>query len=175
MENDRMPGVVELSVVLLVLICLGGTINVASGLGHWFSREPGSFPIVFMGRAVIYCIVPMLAVADIVRRRESGRLLAILPLISIWAVFLRMTVDLISSPLYVRSASAISFFFLLAVVVTLPSLILSLGFGRRALSYFAPSGVAMGDANVWPLGPWVETHGYVQLSLRDKEFTSATP
>ncbi len=175
MENDRMPGVVELSVVLLVLICLGGTLNVASGLGHWFSNEPGSFPFVFLGRAIIYCIVPILAVADIVRRREAGRLLAILPLISIWAVLLRAMVDLLASPLNVRARGVLPFFFLFSLVVSLPALITSLGFGRRVLAYFAYSGVAMGDANVWPLRPWVKTHGYNQLSLRDKEFTSATP
>lgn len=136
MEDEVRPWAIVISIVSLMLIAMIGVANVAVFLGQWYSFGSEEFPLGFLGRAVIFGVFPLLGVYDILRRRGSGRLLAISSLLCTWALFLRILVDLLSLPVARRSLMVIPFFMSLIAVTTLPILIAYLGFDRRTLNYF---------------------------------------
>ena len=137
METKSIPPAVVISMIVLGLTTFVGVISVSAALGSWQVDHAGLIPFRLIGRAVIFGVVPVVAIRDILRAHSSGRYLAILSLLCVWAVFLRVYTDiLLRSTSVLRRVDPVSILLLFGIILALPVLILALGFNKKVAAYF---------------------------------------
>ena len=134
METKSTPPTVVISIVVLLLIAICGIANVSFGLGYWRVFHNEFIPFQLLGRALMFCFAPVLAIAGIVRLRPFGRYLAILSFVCAWAAVLR-GLSSIPTQLFNR-ADSILLIPIFGIVIWLPVLVYFLGFNKRVNAYF---------------------------------------
>jgi hypothetical protein len=134
MFSKGLPFTVIFSLLALGPIALIGIVNAASGLGFWWARTSDPFPIQYIGRLLVFGVVPILAILDVVRRRLVGRYLALLCMLCSAAVLLRLFMDLFLQ--HPRSSASLMAMPLFSLAILLCALIFSLGFNKTVDAFF---------------------------------------
>jgi hypothetical protein len=140
MTSKKAPAAVNISLVLLYMIAAAGVLHVSYMLSHIWTVSVRAVPIELGGRTIIYCVVPVLAIADMMRGNRAGRYLGILSMMSAWGLFLRLLRDPIMYRYVVDGVNLAPFFATatFSIVVSLAALILTLGFSKKVDAYFEP-------------------------------------
>lgn len=129
-----MPVIIYVSVIFLGLIVIVYVRQVSSDFGNWYVRGTTSLPFDPMVRSIVLCVVPVLAILNLVFKRPSGRYLALVPMLVLLGAGLRLFTNAISTPrydLYPRYFTPLLF----GIVISLATLILTLGFSKKVDDY----------------------------------------
>ncbi len=138
MDLKKCPASVFLTLIVLSFTALVATLTVSNMVGKWaaFPFEP--FPIALMIYGIGFCILPAVAIFDILRAKESGRYLALFSMMILTGLLLRVFSHTVTMPMSgpgapLRAAMILPTF---SVVIGMFTLIYSLGFGERANRFF---------------------------------------
>jgi len=92
-----------------------------------------------IGAALIYVLTPILAIADLVRRKTSGRYLSYLTFLCTMAISLRGFLEMTARPVRADFGKAMIAMFFLGMIFVSASLLLGLIVSRKADEYFVES------------------------------------
>ncbi len=139
MKCIGVPASVIVFCLFLGFIALAGLMAITDELARWRSNSTSDVPILYLaGGAMLFCIVPVLAIGDMIKRRFCGLYFGLVPLLVVFGVVLRMTTEVILFPvssqspgfdIYVRMVS-------IGFAIALGTFILKLGFSKTVAAYF---------------------------------------
>ena len=139
MERKSMPPAVVISIIVLGLTSIVGVLGTSADLGLYVGGREVAFPYGLIGGALIFAVVPVVAIWDMLRGNSPGRYLAILSLLCLWALFLRQFTSVLSLPAITLQQIWPIIPILFGIVASLPALILFLGFNNKVATYFSPN------------------------------------
>ena len=138
METKNTPPSVILTIVVLFLTSVISSQYASITLGRWaaFATEP--FPAATLLYAIGLCLIPILAIIDILHAKPSGRYLGLFAFMILLGLILRVLSYQIAMPIFRPDAMfrVTAMFATLTVLLGHISLIYRLGFGTRANEYF---------------------------------------
>lgn len=138
MDVRNTPLLIILFIVALILVTYSGIYYSSWELGLWREGFKDS-PFRGVATAVVFAVVPMLAIIDLSKRQLSGLYLGLVPILIIFGGFLRTTTDLLVQPIspYDLSFQVYARMATIGFVISLSLFIMRLGFSKAVAAYFS--------------------------------------
>lgn len=130
MNRQSVPLSFVIAQIVLAITIFCGTVNVSEGLGQWNVSRDSPLLLNLIGQATAFVVLPLMAIYDTFRRRQSGRYLALLSLMLSWGLLLRFLSGIPADTNVGITLILLSFAGLWA------ALILTFGFSKKVNSFF---------------------------------------
>jgi hypothetical protein len=138
METKNYPPSVILTMVVLSFTALVSSQYVSLAFDKWAGLTSEPFPIAALLYGVGLCLLPVLAITDILNAKLFGRYLALFSMMILLGLILRVVSYQVAMPFSRPSAIiwATAMHSTLCVLIGLISLIYRFGFGKKANEFF---------------------------------------